>query len=97
MTTYTDQRLAEDLNSSLPGIRRTAEILVTIAPEARTAVVAEAHYQMNVRGAGWRPSDMLSTVAEAYKLGAKFESAVAQGHDPRTIAAKALADLAAGR
>ena len=80
---YSDEFLTAEATSDLPGLARTAQALLTVPYAARAAVKAEAHYQMNVRGQGWRPSDMLYRVIANFEAGQPFESAIAKGCDPR--------------
>ena len=57
---FNDAALVADAASTAPGIRRRAEILLTVPVEMRDAVVQEAHYRCNISGG--RPSDALAAV-----------------------------------
>lgn len=78
-TRYSDARLAEDATSTLPGIRRTAELLATVPEPARRALVQEARYTGNLVNMG-RPSDALAAaIAEFNRSGAaSFTSPLAR-------------------
>jgi hypothetical protein len=56
---YTDETLRENLSSDLPGLRREAEILLTIPAADRRAVVADAHRFRNATPDAGRWSDAL--------------------------------------
>ncbi len=61
---HTDERNAEDLRSTLPGIKRVAEFMQPYTPEVRDAIAAAARYMMNMTGC--RYSDAVWSCARAY-------------------------------
>jgi len=62
-TPYNTARLLTDLNNSMPGIYRRAEILLTVHPDDRAEVVRRANRYVNATAGAGRPSDALRSCA----------------------------------
>ena len=76
----TDEALQDDLDSSLPGIRRRAEILIDVPAEHRLLIVTSATRRGNMTGG--RPSDNLQMERDAWKRGALTEVGLSEECPP---------------